>query len=196
MQIDKIVTFHKVIGDLTRLRILMVLKEKPLCGMEIAERVGVTTATISHHMQKLKEIAVVYDRRDKNTIYFHLDLNTLERKAGSMMSMLQKGDSSDGDVNQDKESKYRNNVLKNFFTIDLKLKNIPAQRKKKRIVLEKIIEDLQIGKDYTEKEINEHILQYHEDFATIRREFIINHYFYRENGIYTLNPREAWATTE
>lgn len=193
MQLNQIVNFHKVVGDLTRLRILLVLKEKPLCGMEIAERIGVTTATISHHMQKLKDIAVVYDRREKNTIYFHVDLKTLERKAGSIMTMIHKGESSEDVVNIDKKNKERENVLNNFFTSDMKLKNIPAQRKKKRMIFEKMIEDLQIGKEYTEKEINEHILQYHKDFATIRREFIVNHYFHRENGIYTLNPREVWA---
>ncbi|HYK74516.1 MAG TPA: DUF2087 domain-containing protein, partial [Pseudoneobacillus sp.] len=34
---------------------------------------------------------------------------------------------------------------------------------------------------------------YHDDYATIRREFIINQYMYRENGVYELNPVEMWA---
>ncbi|PLR76111.1 hypothetical protein CU633_17710 [Bacillus sp. V3-13] len=87
----------------------------------------------------------------------------------------------------------RQKVIDNFFTRDGKLKNIPAQRKKKLIVFEYMIRGLTKGKKYAEKELNEYIKKYHEDYATIRREFIINHYMYRENGIYELNPEEMWA---
>lgn len=49
---------------------------------------------------------------------------------------------------------------------------------------------------YEEKEINEYIKNFHDDFATIRREFITNQYMYRENGIYEVNPPEMWAKIE
>lgn len=87
-------------------------------------------------------------------------------------------------------------VIDNFFTRDGKLKNIPSQRKKKLMVFEHLIKGLKMGKKYEEKELNEYIKQFHEDYATIRREFIINHYMYRENGIYELNPPEMWAKIE
>jgi DNA-binding transcriptional ArsR family regulator len=191
MQLDRMVNFHKVMGDVTRLRILSVLNEKSLCGMEIAERIGVTTATISHHMQKLKEVGVVYERRDKNTIYYYLDTKTLKRKAASIMSMIERTSEEDEKAMKEKEK-----VIKNFFTADMKLKSIPSQRKKKKIVFEKILEGLEIGKDYSEQEMNEYIQNFHEDYCTIRREFIINHYFHRQDGIYTLNPKEVWAPIE
>ena len=44
--------------------------------------------------------------------------------------------------------------------------------------------------------MNEYIKQFHEDFATLRREFIIHQFMYRENGIYEVNPREMWASTK
>lgn len=84
-------------------------------------------------------------------------------------------------------------VIRNFFTKDGKLKHLPAQLKKKRIVLEHLVQGLEPRRQYTEKEINEYIQKYHEDFATIRREFIMHQYMYRENGIYELNPPEMWA---
>lgn len=64
------------------------------------------------------------------------------------------------------------------------------------MVFEHLIKGLKMGKKYEEKELNEYIKQYHEDYATIRREFIINHYMYRENGIYELNPPEMWSKIE
>ncbi|MFC8564057.1 DUF2087 domain-containing protein, partial [Peribacillus frigoritolerans] len=44
-----------------------------------------------------------------------------------------------------------------------------------------------------EKELNEFIQSFHDDYATIRRELIIGSIMYRENSIYELNPREMWA---
>ncbi|KLU64381.1 hypothetical protein DEAC_c35830 [Desulfosporosinus acididurans] len=91
-----------------------------------------------------------------------------------------------------RQERERETVLRNFFTADGKLKQIPVQRKKKLIVLERILEGFIVGQRYLEKEINEHIKKYHPDYATIRREFIINNYMYRENGIYEMNPPELW----
>jgi hypothetical protein len=84
-------------------------------------------------------------------------------------------------------------VIRSFITPDGKLKQIPAQRKKKLFVFEHMVRGLERGRKYQEKEINEYIKTFHEDFATIRREFVMNQYMYRENGIYELNPEELWA---
>jgi hypothetical protein len=56
-----------------------------------------------------------------------------------------------------------------------------------------LVKGLEMGKKYTEKEINEYIKKFHDDYATIRRELIIHQFMYRENGIYELNPPELWA---
>lgn len=87
-------------------------------------------------------------------------------------------------------------VIKSFLTPDGKLKQIPAQRKKKLIVFEYMVRGLEFGRKYKEQEINDYIRQFHDDYATIRREFVMNHYMYREDGIYELNPEEMWAKAE
>lgn len=43
----------KAISDRKRLEILTALRLGPLCGQELAERVGLTPATVSHHMNEL-----------------------------------------------------------------------------------------------------------------------------------------------
>lgn len=86
----------------------------------------------------------------------------------------------------------KQSVLKNFLTESGAIKNIPAQHKKKLIVLEYMVKGLESGRQYTEKEINEYIQRFHEDFATIRREFIVQAFMYRENSIYEVNPEEMW----
>lgn len=96
----------------------------------------------------------------------------------------------------EKNEKLKQSVLRNFFTAEGKLKHIPAQQKKKRIVLESLAEKLEQGKSYTEKELNTFIQQFHPDFATIRREFIMHAYLYREKEIYERNPRDMWENWE
>lgn len=76
------------------------------------------------------------------------------------------------------------------------MKHVPVQLKKKQIVLEHMVSQLEKGRKYTEKEINDFIKNYHDDFATIRREFIMHQYMFRDNQIYELNPQELWARWE
>lgn len=194
MQLDKIVAFHKAMGDPTRIRIVALLANGPLHGQAIAGKLGLTPPTITHHIKKLRDINVIYERRDKNTIYFHLNESVIKQQARTLGKFIEKKEKEvETMIDQSIE---RQKVIENFMTKDAKLKNIPAQRKKKLMVFEYMIRGLQAGKKYPEKELNEYIMRFHEDYATIRREFIINHYMYRENGIYELNPEEMWAKPE
>ncbi|MFE8703588.1 metalloregulator ArsR/SmtB family transcription factor [Cytobacillus sp. FJAT-54145] len=193
MQLNRLVSFHKTLGDPTRIRIIALLAKGPLHGQAIAGKLGLTPPTITHHLNKLRDINVVYDRRDKNTLYFHLNTSVIRQQASVLMELIEKKEGEKD--NMEKSIVERQKVIDNFFK-EGKLKNIPAQRKKKLIVFEYIIRGLKMGKKYEEKELNEYIKQFHEDYATIRREFIINQYMYRENGIYELNPEEFWAKSE
>jgi len=94
------------------------------------------------------------------------------------------------------ENSLKESVLRNFFSKDGRLRQIPAQYKKKLIALQFMVEKLEPGVVYSEKEINEFIKQFHEDFATIRREFIMHQFMYRENDKYELNPQEVWMRWE
>lgn len=203
MQLDKLVVFHKALADPTRIRILAILANGPLHGQALAGKLGVTPPTITHHMAKLREAGAVYERRDKNTIYFYLHEANIKRSSAAILHILEKAKDS-GAVNAvedfDEMEQRRGDmeaekwqVIRHFITPDGKLKQIPAQRKKKLIVFEYMVRGLEKGRKYPEKEINAYIKTFHDDFATIRREFIMNHFMYREDGIYELNPEAMWA---
>lgn len=189
MQLNKIVEFHKALGDLTRIRIIALLKQGPLNGQAIAETLGLKPPTITHHMTKLREVGLIKERRDKNTIYFSLNTKILEMSA---MGILSVGTGGDSKMEMSVTEEERSAIINNFFTKDGKLKNYPAQRKKKLVVLAHMIKGLEFGKVYQEKEINEYLKHYHEDYATLRRELIMCQYMYRENNQYELNPVELW----
>lgn len=87
--------------------------------------------------------------------------------------------------------KLRDSVVRNFTDRDGRLKSIPTQLKKKLIVLEHLVDGLEADRAYEESEINAYIRLYHEDYATIRREFIVQGFMSRDQEIYRRNPRLA-----
>ncbi|MEQ7054077.1 metalloregulator ArsR/SmtB family transcription factor [Paenibacillaceae sp. P-4] len=193
MQLDKVVAYHKALADPTRVKMLILLAEGERNGQVLAEKLSVTPATITHHAAKLREASLINERREKNTIYFSLNDYFLKNNAAAAINLIYRGaDGGIGMLNEDQQ-RLRDSVIRNFFSKEGKLKNIPSQLKKKLIILEHMVTNLEAGRRYSEKEINEYIKAYHEDFATIRREFIMHQFLFREKEIYELNPQELWA---
>ncbi|WP_172253907.1 metalloregulator ArsR/SmtB family transcription factor [Saccharibacillus deserti] len=201
MQLEKLVAYHKALADPTRIRMLILLSEGELNGQALAGRLNVTPATITHHASKLRAASLIRERRDKNTIYFSLD-DYFIRTSGSATAELiyRRGSEENAEETEpsaiERQSRMRASVLKSFFAADGRLKSIPAQLKKKLIVLEELVKRLEPGRKYEEKEINAFIRTFHDDFATLRREFVMHQYMFREDGIYELNPPELWARWE
>lgn len=92
--------------------------------------------------------------------------------------------SSDAQRQQEREARYRQRVLDSFFEYG-RLKSIPAQRKKERICLEEIAKELELGRPYPEREINQVLLRFHQDYCTLRRDMISEGILRREEGLYT-----------
>jgi hypothetical protein len=194
VQLSKIVEYHKAIGDPTRIRILFLLKNAPMHGQSLAEKLGVSAPTITHHMDKLRNAGIVKERRDGNAIYFEVNQQLVRHNTEVILDLIFGPNSGQGgDQSVVDHERFQKSVLNNFFTKDGSLKQIPAQRKRKLVVFEYLLRDLRPGQRYSEKELNEYIQRFHEDFCTIRREFIINQFMYREHGVYELNPREMWV---
>ncbi|WP_366249435.1 metalloregulator ArsR/SmtB family transcription factor [Terribacillus aidingensis] len=191
MQLDKLVRFHKAVGDATRMRIIAVLKKGPLHGQAIAHKLGLKPPTITHHMTKLREAGVVYERRDGNTIYFYLDESRLKKLATSILQLGQESEHPSADIDAEEKLK----LVKTFFSPDGRLTQLPAQEKKRVIVLAYMIQNLKRHQVYEEQELNVYIQQYYQDYATIRREWIMHHFLYREGNTYQLNPEEMWPAS-
>lgn len=191
MQLEKIVAYHKALADPTRLRMLLLLSEGELHGQALAERLNLSQPTVTHHAAKLREAALIQERREKNTVYFTLNPYFIREYAQASVDFIfkRKEHADMTDVNETLKA----SIMRNFFSKDGRLRQIPAQYKKKLVVLEYLVEQLEFGRKYSEKEINAFIQNYHEDFATLRREFIMHQFMYREDGVYELNPREMWT---
>src|SRR5690606_4685954 len=77
---------------------------------------------------------------------------------------------------------YDNKVIKDYVRKDGSLKTIPAQRKKLEAILRYVVKAFEVGKKYTEKQVNEILSHYHEDTASLRRELIGYKLLKREGG--------------
>lgn len=81
------------------------------------------------------------------------------------------------------EPEFSRRVLDTFVE-NGRLNKIPQMRKKRLVVLQWLVAQLERGRRYEEKEINTFLLQFHEDFATLRREFIACKLMARDNAVY------------
>lgn len=149
MQLNRLVAFYKTMGDPTRIRIVFLLAKGPLHGQAIAGKLGLTPPTITHHLNKLREINLVYQRRDKNTVYFYLNESVLKHQSGVLAKLADKEEVK----KMEEQNSENQKVIENFFTRDGKLKNIPAQRKKKLMVFEHLIKGLKMGKNMKKKSL-------------------------------------------
>ncbi|MFQ5649551.1 MAG: ArsR/SmtB family transcription factor [bacterium] len=62
----------KVLGDPTRLKIILALKEGELCVCDLATLLGVTRSAVSHQLRLLKNLRLVRLRRDGKISYYSL----------------------------------------------------------------------------------------------------------------------------
>ena len=73
--------FHetfKALADPIRRQILIDLKDKELSAGEIGQHFQMSGATISYHLSQLKNAGLVFERKEKNYIYYQLNTSVFE----------------------------------------------------------------------------------------------------------------------
>lgn len=64
--------FYKIFGDETRLRILDLLLNKPLCVNEISEYLDVSQSAISHQLKNLRASNLVKTVKNGKNVYYSI----------------------------------------------------------------------------------------------------------------------------
>jgi excisionase family DNA binding protein len=77
-------------------------------------------------------------------------------------------------------------VIKRFMK-DGKFEVFPAQYKRRKYIIEYILKQFELNKVYLEKEVNEIISRFHEDYCRVRRDFVDEGMMNRQNGKYRRN---------
>ena len=68
----------KVLSDGIRREILEMLRDGRMSAGEIAEKLGVTPAALSYHLKLLREADMVVEYKQKNFIYYEINLGVFE----------------------------------------------------------------------------------------------------------------------
>ena len=174
------VALFKCLADRTRLQILRTLAREDAYVELLSERLGMAPSTISFHLKKLSDVGAVSSAKAQYYTMYTLNRELFDK---TILSILQE-ESDEAAVQDERERLWREKVLRSFFDEDGRLRTIPAQRKKRLIVLERLAEAFEPGRTYTEREVNLIIADFHDDFATLRRDLVDEHLMTRENGQY------------
>lgn len=180
MDVSVIVPVFRALADPVRLQLVGLIAGGERCNAELAAELGVSPATVSHHLKVLRGAGLLRERKEAPYVFVELDDRALRKAVMAVADKKQTSKLTGGDQ--------RSKVLESFFDGDTLL-SIPAKRSKKEIIFEEILRRLPRADSYTERQLSKLIERHHSDFCTIRREFIMGRYMTRERGRYRLAPR-------
>lgn len=175
---DELLGFFKALADANRLKIVGLLAKQPYSVEQLAEILKVRPSTVSHHLAKLSDAGLVHARAESYYNMYYLETGVLEEKARRLLAE-ETLPAMVADIDTDA---YDRKVLTNFTTPEGSVKAFPAQRKKMEAILRYVLKSFEPGKRYSEKEVNELLLQYYEDYTTLRRELVDYRMLAREGG--------------
>ena len=71
--LDRLSLTYKVLGDPTRLKLIMALREGEMCVCDLAAFLDLTESAVSHHLRRLKDLSLVRPRRDGQIRFYSLN---------------------------------------------------------------------------------------------------------------------------
>ncbi len=77
-KINKISDFFKILGDLTRAKIIAALDQNEMCVCDIANVLQMTKSSVSHQLAILRKAKLVKYRKEGKTVYYSLSDNHVQ----------------------------------------------------------------------------------------------------------------------
>lgn len=176
-------SLFKCLADASRLQILAGLTQGPMYVELIAERLALTPSTVSFHLKKMEAAGIVTSKKEQYYTMYAINDALLDQTLRQLIAPKDEAQA----LEAKREAAYRQKVIDSFYVYG-KLKTIPAQRKKRQIILETIADRFEMGKQYPEREVNLIISEVHDDFCTLRRELIVEGLMERDHGLYWRTP--------
>ncbi len=182
---DKLLAFFKVMGNENRLKIAGLLAEREHTVSELADLLDLREPTVSEHLAMMKEIDLVRVRPEGTRRVYSFNAKSLYAMNKDLLSR----DKLAALVRSKPEDEEQR-ILQTYIR-EGRLTQIPVGRKKLLTILKFLSEQFEFDVRYPEKRVNEILKQFHEDYATLRRELVDFHYLEREKGIYWRVEREG-----
>lgn len=169
----------KLIGDDSRLKILGILENRPCSVEELSVLIGVRAPTISHHLEKCSAAGLVRMIKEGNTHIYSL----AEQEVDALAKFIDPRRLFKQARSAIKLGSWDEKVLNDFLEKG-RLKDLPASRKKRFVILSWLAAKFPEDEDIPEAKINKRIGRYYDDFALLRREMIGYGLMTRHAGVY------------
>lgn len=176
--LDARAALFKALGHPVRLLILNLVKMRPRHTEELASILLLNPGTISFHLSQLQEAGLLQSRKEQYYQIYSLVGDLLGRPLSDIVFLA--GPDLATEVEEDA---YRQDVLETFLRRG-RLTRIPAQRRKQQIILERLSKEFEPEREYTEREVNRILVEFHDDVATLRRGLVDQGLMERAEGVY------------
>jgi hypothetical protein len=170
--------FFRVFGNEKRLRIAVQLIDQSYTARELAERFALKEPAVLESLAAMRLLNLVRADEEHQPARYSFDVKALYALNKAILSRETLPSPVDG-----LESEEDRKTLRPYFNRD-RLTEIPVNGKKFAVLLKWLITQFEVGTHYTEKQVNEIIIRYHEDYATLRRGLIDACLMQREKGMY------------
>jgi len=189
--------FYKALADDTRLKMIGLMIADEYNVGQLASKLGLTEPTVSHHLSKLRAVGLVNLRTSGNQRFYRLNTGQATRMQ-RLQDQLFRGElhleqeitDNNTWIDELEMEDWEKKVLRDY-TFNGRLKQIPTKQLKLLVILDWLATQFEVGRTYTEKEVNAVLQQYHEDYAGLRRDLIEFGYMRRERG-----GSKYWLTPE
>ncbi|HOI15406.1 MAG TPA: metalloregulator ArsR/SmtB family transcription factor [Geobacteraceae bacterium] len=179
MKIDQSLAVMKALADQSRLAIVGSLLERPQYVEEIAQRHDLAPSTVSFHLRKLEKAGLVSSRKEQYYVVFRTNDEIFNTTLREIVSAHPVG----WELQDDRMEAYRRKVLDSFFR-NGRLEKLPAQHKKRLIVLEQFAQRFESGRRYGEQEVTGLITPLFDDYCAIRRLLVDEGLVRRDGSLY------------
>jgi predicted transcriptional regulator len=177
-QNPELLDFFRALADENRLKIVGLLAQKPSSVTELAQALGLSVSTTSNHLSSLAYAGLVKAQPDGHYFIYSLQMETIRNMAKHLLQEENLPRLSEGQG----EDAFERKVLNTFLNREGRIKVFPAQEKKFLVLLRHVLKSFEPGRRYTEQEVNEILLAFNADTASIRRGFIEYKMMAREGG--------------
>lgn len=181
-QFDQLLRFFQVFSNESRLKIIGHLAGGEKSVGELADLLQLKEPTVSHHLAELKGIGLVSARAEGTMRIYRLESKALETISKDIFARPNLAA-----LVKPSEMTEEERILRTWVK-DGRIVDIPAQEKKKQILIRWLARQIDPARRWTEREFSEWLSQFNEDYAFLRRYLVDNHYMARENGIYWRTP--------
>ncbi|HEX5163859.1 MAG TPA: metalloregulator ArsR/SmtB family transcription factor [Thermomicrobiales bacterium] len=175
--------FFAALSDEERLRVAGVLAGRDATVQELAATLKLRPPQIARHLAALTEAGLVRSTPDGALTRWSLDVAALREQRKRLLTRERAPSPAD----EPGTPEWERSVLASFFDGE-RLKEIPANLRKRQVILAWLAGRFDPDARYPEREVNEIIKRHHPDASALRRELVDHRYMQRENGVYWRLP--------